>query len=251
MDRVRELTDAVAVELIKLRRSLILLLMVVAPGMIGVLATMFVFTGNTTTEWPTFAMSNAAIWAFFMLPMTLTAITALLGQIESGAGSGGGMWTHLGTLPVRRSTTLIAKHLIALACLVIMSALLIVAVVAAGSIGSLLAPQNALQGELPFALLARVLGLMFLASWLMTAIQTGVALWSKNFVTPLVVGIGGTFVCVAATTAKSGKFFPWLLPVNVLTPDETRLWWVIGLSVVGGLAVATAVISLLSRRDVG
>lgn len=246
MSWARELWSAFSAEMIKLRRSLVLLLIVAAPAMIGILGVMMQVSGNGPDAWEMRARGTLSIWALFMLPMTLTAITALLGQIESGPG----MWTHLGALPTRRSSVLIGKYLAALLTLVLMSSLLLFVEIGGGVLAGALTPEHALEGPVPVELLSGALGLMLVASLLMLSIQLSVAVWSNSFVTPVVVGISGTFVALVATAADNGKFFPWLLPVNVLVVDEGRKLFVLLFGSVGGLALASLMIPLLARRDV-
>jgi lantibiotic transport system permease protein len=66
---------------------------------------------------------------------------------------------------------------------------------------------------------------------------------------PVSVGIGGTFVAVAATSSQWGLVFPWLMPVNVLASEPDRALLAIAIGGIGGLVALTAMIIWLSRRD--
>lgn len=67
---------------------------------------------------------------------------------------------------------------------------------------------------------------------------------------PLVLSIGGTFVAVAATSAKEGLYFPWLIPTNALATDPARAALAIDVGFYGGLLLLVAMVIHMSRVDV-
>ena len=89
-----------------------------------------------------------------------------------------------------------------------------------------------------------------LAAVLMIAIQLWTALRFASFVPALVVGIGGTFFSVVATSAKAGVFFPWQMPVNMLATETWRLTTALGLGCGLGLVVLVLAVACLARREV-
>jgi ABC-2 type transport system permease protein len=56
-------------------------------------------------------------------------------------------------------------------------------------------------------------------------------------------------VSVAATSAKQGAFFPWLIPVNALASDPERSAMAISIGFFGGLAVLAAMLVHMSRYE--
>ena len=82
---------ALAVEAFKLRRSLALLLAAVAPLLIAVFVFFNLLRLEKGAPWAMTLQSSAAIWAFFMLPMSVTALTALVAHTEHGPRA----WDHL------------------------------------------------------------------------------------------------------------------------------------------------------------
>ena len=66
----------------------------------------------------------------------------------------------------------------------------------------------------------------------------------------LVVGIGGTFFAVVATSAKQGVFLPWQMPVNMLASEPWRVTTALGLGGGVGLLALIALTLHLSRREV-
>ena len=87
---------ALLVEVFKLRRSLALLLALVAPTLIAVFVFFNLLRLEHPSPWSMLLQTSAAIWAFFMLPMSVTALTALVAHMEHGPRS----WEPLRALPV-------------------------------------------------------------------------------------------------------------------------------------------------------
>ena len=69
---------ALFVEARKLNRSLAALLAIAAPSLIAVFVFFNMIRGKAPAPWDMWMGSASAIWAFFMLPMSVTALTALV-----------------------------------------------------------------------------------------------------------------------------------------------------------------------------
>ncbi len=235
-----------AVEFKKLNRSLVLLLAIAAPTLIALFNFFMQLRAKGPPEWPMITQGSAAIWAFFMLPMSVTALAALAAQMEHGPKS----WDHLFALPVARWRLLMAKIIAVVVVVAAMSlgvfCLAWLAAMAAGWIK----PEVAATGTFPALDFARTLGLMLAASMLLVAVQLWTSLRYRSFVPGLVLGIGGTFFAVVATSAKEGVFLPWQIPVNMLATDPVRVQTALAVGAVGGLIGFVVLIVHLSRRDV-
>ena len=99
------------------------------------------------------------------------------------------------------------------------------------------APALAATGPRDIAPFLLLLGRVFVAAWLLIAMQLWVALRHASFVPALAVGIGGTFFAVVATSAKIGMLLPWQLPVNQLASDPQRAQLTLLLGALGGVMV--------------
>jgi len=97
---------------------------------------------------------------------------------------------------------------------------------------------------------AATLGRIFLASWLLVAVQLWVALRYASFVPALATGIAGTFFAVVATSAKIGVVLPWQIPINQLAPDLDRALLALVLGCAGGGVALLAMAWHLARREV-
>ena len=92
---------------------------------------------------------------------------------------------------------------------------------------------------------------MYVAAVFVTALQWLIATRIRSFAVAVSVGIGGTFVAVAATSSKWGLYFPWLMPVNILASEPERANLAMTYGLTGGILVYLVGIIWLSRRDWG
>ena len=234
------------VEARKLNRSLAALLAVAAPALIAIFAFFMTLRGKAPMPWDMWMMNAAAIWAFFMLPLSVTALTALVAHMEHGPKS----WDHLRALPLPRWRLYAAKAVCVLAVVAVMSALVLAMTWAGVTLAAAIKPQVTPGGVFALNAYAGLFGKIYLAAVLMIAIQLWVALRFASFVPALAVGIGGTFFSVVATSAKQGVFFPWQMPVNMLATEAWRVQTALGLGLGLGVVAMVAALAHLSRREV-
>ena len=243
---VPSFSTALAVEAWKLRRSLALLLAAVAPLLIAI----FLFFNLTRLRqpmpWEMALQTSVAIWAFFMLPMSVTALTALVAHTEHGPRA----WDHLRALPLPRWHLYAAKALCVLGVVAAMSALLALLSTAAVMLAGWWKPAVAAAGTPDFAAYALLLARVFVAAWLLVAVQLWIALRYASFVPALATGIGGTFFAVVATSAKAGMLLPWQIPVNQLAAEPARADLTLALGCVGGAIAFGLMLWRMSRREV-
>ena len=239
------LAVAIAVEAVKLRRSLALLLAVVAPALIAIFVFFNLLRVDRAIPWQTTAQTSAAIRAFFMLPMSATALTALVAHTEHGPRA----WDYLRALPRPRWHLYAAKATVVLAVVAAMSLLLAGATAAAIEAAAWLKPQITPTGPRDGGGYLVLLGRVFLSAWLLVAVQLWIALRYASFVPALAVGIGGTFFAVVATSARLGAFMPWQIPVNQLATDPERAALALALGMVGGCAALGAMLWHLSHSE--
>jgi len=235
-----------SVEIRKLNRSLAVLLAVAAPSLIAIFTFFNLLRGKAPQPWEMWMVSAIGIWAFFMLPMSVTALTALVAHMEHGPKS----WDHLRSLPLPRWRLYAAKAVVVLAVVAVMSAATLVLTSGAVVLATTLKPALTPTGPLDIGLYATTMGQVFLAAILMVALQLWTALRFASFVPALVVGIGGTFFSVVATSARAGVFFPWQMPVNMLATEAWRLQVALSLGFGLGLVVLALAVAHLARREV-
>ena len=235
-----------SVEARKLNRSLAALLAIAAPSLIAVFVFFNMMRGKAPAPWDMWMGSASAIWAFFMLPMSVTALTALVAHMEHGPKS----WDHLRALPVPRWKLYAAKAACVLAVVAAMSLMVLAMVWAAVTAAAAIRPELVPTGTFDLTSYARTLAMMFLSALLLIALQLWTALRFASFVPALALGIGGTFFAVVATSAKQGVFLPWQMPVNMMATEVWRVNAALGLGGGLGLVALTAMVVHLSRRAV-
>lgn len=235
----------VAVEALKLRRSLVLLLCAAAPTLIAVLVFLMFLREDAARPFDRFTAAGAALWAYFMLPMTVTALTILIAQIEHAPRA----WNHILALPVPRPGIYLAKAIVVVLLCAGMSAGLAVMLPLTGVLAEASKPGVQLTGATPWRYTAELIARMFGGSMLLVAIQLWAALRLRSFVPPLVLGIGGTFVAVAATGAEEGAYFPWLIPVQALANDPEHGANALRLGLFGGLVVLAFMVVAMGRTE--
>jgi hypothetical protein len=235
-------------ELLKLKRTVAFRVIFVAPLLIAVLEFFALWKqrqfGPDFKLWETVPKTMLSIWAIFMMPLLITLETALVSGIEHGDKH----WKHILALPVRRPTVYLAKFVVAQALIAGSTLILCLLTVLVGLASSRLRPELANSGPVPYGWIAKNAMLVWLAAWLIIAIQTWVSIRWSSFTIALGVGIGGTFFAVFAASARLGKFYPWLLPLNVFTDERmvAALW----LGVLGGVVAVVAGCFEFARRDV-
>ena len=236
----------VFVEARKLNRSLAAVLAVAAPSLIALFTFFNLLRGKAPMPWDMWMLNASAIWAFFMLPMSVTALTALVAHMEHGPRS----WDHLRALPLPRWRLYAAKAVCVFAVVALMSAAVVAMSWGAVALAAAIKPQLQPTGAFELAQHAATMGRIYLAAVLMISIQLWVALRYASFVPALAVGIGGTFFSVVATSAKQGVFFPWQMPVNMLATEAWRANTALGLGLGLGAVALVAALAHLSRREV-
>ncbi|PIB93856.1 ABC transporter permease [Caulobacter sp. FWC2] len=237
---------ALSVELRKLNRSLAAVLAVAAPSLIAIFAFFNLLRADKAPPWAMFLQASAGIWAYFMLPMSVTALTALVAHMEHGPRS----WDHLRALPVPRWRLYAAKAVCVIGIVVIMTALNLLLTFGAISLAAIIKPAVAPIGDPDLSRFVLLNVKVVAAATLLIAIQFWTAVRFSSFVPALALGIGGTFFSVVATAAKQGVFFPWQMPVNMLAKEAWRVDTALALGGGLGLIALIAAIAHLARREV-
>jgi ABC-2 type transport system permease protein len=243
----RVLSASLIVEAIKLNRSLALALTLIAPALIGVYTLFNAMRLDEPREWGMWLAGNAFIWASFMLPMSVTALSALTAQMEHSPNS----WDHLRSLPIPRWTIYAAKAVLLIVLVGLMSMAVPAAIAGALVIAGWVNPQSSPTGSVDVVAIASLYGRVAIASLLVAALQFWTAIRYASFVPALVLGIGGTFFALVAHSAEHGIYFPWLMPVHALAIDPTRFGPALALG--GGLGAFALVLAVahLAARDPG
>ena len=239
---------ALHAELLKLKRTLAFRVIFVLPMLIALLQFLVILRTKTYARgfnlWQTHPTNSFQIWAVFMMPLLIALVTALLNGIEHSDKQ----WKHLFALPVPRYAVYFAKLIVAQGLILTSTLVLGVLTVVVGVAGTYLRPELANAGPVPYVWLLKQVAFVWLASWLIIAIHTWISMRWSGFPIALGAGIGGTFFALFAAGASLGKYYPWLLPMNIFVDGRfaTALWLGIG----GGIVAALIGCVEFTRRDV-
>jgi hypothetical protein len=249
------LARALSAEWLKLRRTLALWLVPIAPLVIVALQLAIVLerTGYYRQQgfadiWENYAQQTVFLWALLMLPLFITLETALLGNLEHANQQ----WKHLFALPVSRGALYGAKQLIAMLLIGLSMLALYLTIVVSGLAIRLIVPGLGFEAPVPWLRLLQYVGLAYLASWLVIAIHTWVSLRWRSFVVAIAVGIGAMVVAVVIFQSGWNRWYPWTLPgmITYSLEEGLRPWVEVGLGGLGGIAAAALGGWNVTRRDV-
>jgi pimeloyl-ACP methyl ester carboxylesterase len=242
---------ALAGETLKLKRTLALWLIVVAPVLVALLGVLLqaiaVIRGRgnlAAVFWESHARESLTIWAVFLLPLVIALEAALLCGIEHGEKQ----WKHIFALPIPRYAVYGAKFVMLQSLILLSTLLLCLLIIFSGWALMIWHPELAGAGAPPVSfILGRGLQ-CWLAAGLILSANLWIALRWPGFTVPLAVGIAGTFFALFAASAAAAKYYPWLLPINVLSGgDLLRIALTMGIS--GGVLLAALSCIDFVRRE--
>ena len=240
---------ALHAELLKLKRTLAFRVIFVLPFFVAILQFFVIYRTKKFAPgfdlWQTHPTNSFQIWAIFMMPLLITLETALLNGIEHSDKQ----WKHLFTLPVPRRSIYFSKFIVALGLILVSTLVLALLTVLVGVLAVSLKPELAnITGPVPYLTIAKQATQVWLAGWFITAIHTWISIRWSGFAIALGAGIGGTFFALFAASAFLGKYYPWLLPMNLFL--EGRFTTALVLGIAGGIVAAFLGCMEFVRRDV-
>lgn len=242
---------ALGAELMKLRRTLALRLTFLAPMLAGLLGLLVqsaaVSRGRgdlAGTFWESDIRSSLTVWAVFLMPLLITVETALLSGIEHAERQ----WKHLFALPAPRYAIYLAKFGVAQTLVLLSTLLVALFITLAGWLLISWHPSLSAAGRAPLLMIFSQALECWLAAGLILSTNLWVAIRWPGFTVPLAVGIAGTFFAIFAESAKAAEYYPWLLPMNVLS-GGARLRTALIVGIAGGLVVTVLGCIDFMRRE--
>ena len=248
-------------EMLKLKRTIALKMVVIAPAAIVLLVFFMASQAPYSTlgrsdangRWVALERTNLRFWGFLMMPLYLALQTALL----AGLDHTNNQWKSLCARPVARWTLYVAKLIVTLAMTAVSSLLLAFGIVAVG----LMLPHLHIDPRLvppppvPWGrILQDTLTMMGLAC-VALAIQHWVSLRWRTFSVAIGTGIVATIVGIfanAAGTQVGGwpQYFPWAMPMLVQSPRGPNLEVVLLAGTAVGAMIVAAGCWEFSRREI-
>jgi len=245
------LRRAVSAEILKLRRTPSVLLIVVGPLLINLVYGMNVQARHTDflvdDAWQLLARNMFGNWTVVILPLLCCAVTALWANFEHQSDQ----WKHLFALPIPRWAIYGAKWLLSLALMAISSVVFWAGVLLQGWVLRYLVPGFGFEAAAPAgAILQSVFGI-YLAAVLIITLHAWISLRWKNLILALGLGVGAFMTNVFAYHSETvGRVFPWTLPMRIRNIPGADPLEAIAISLAGALIVAALGGLHLARRDV-
>lgn len=213
------LKNILAAERLKLKRSKIWVLYVLAPFISVILAytnfhnnyKLFVQPGDN--EWIEAWTQVAVFMGSFVLPILVGIYAAFVCR---GEHIGGG-WKQLLALPVLRSRVFFAKSVMVAVMVAATMGILFILFMMVGFL-------NGLKGDLPFFAILGYVAQGSIACLPLIVLQLIVSIRFKTFGIPLAVSIGFTLPSILAANTLLGQIYPWTLPMlGMSPPDESPI----------------------------
>ena len=249
---MKMLARAISAELLKVKRTLALWMVFVAPLVVLSLQFLLLWQRGeapisrySSNPWVVIHLSTFNLYAVGMLPLFITLETALLAGIEHGPKA----WKQLFALPVPRATIVTAKMLVTAAMIAMSCIVLVFGTVLCGYALAAIFPQVDFSSGPPWSDLWTGAVSMFLASWLILVLHAWVALRWPSFAFASGFGMSATVGIALIASSKYWKIYPWALPVHAAGGSQFA-GLALTLGAFGGLAFAVVACWDLARRDV-
>ncbi len=209
------LAVALGAELLKIRRTLMLMLALLSPLLLGVQEVAVswerVRSGVAPYDgsWVNQAQTMMLLWNLMLLPLLIPLQTALLAGVEHSSRG----WKRLFATPVPRWTVYMAKLIVSMGLFGLSMVLLDVTIVLAGMLLNAMAPALGLTFDtIPWRVLLEATARAYLASWLFIALHTWIACRWPSFVLAMGVGIAATAAGMVVWSSDYGLYYPWTIP---------------------------------------
>jgi len=250
---------ALHAEMLKMKRTIALKMVVLAPAIVVSLV-FFIVTqapysslhrNGIKDEWTGLASLSLFFWALLMMPLYVTLESSLVAGLDHSENH----WKSLLARPVPRWSIHVAKLIAVVAMTATATLALLCGILLSGAILPHVQPQVVFGFPVPWPAMARdcaqVTGLMFLP----LTIQQWVSLRWKSFSVATGAGIVATvvaFFAVAASRQVPGwpQYFPWALPMLVLSKQAPNIPATLVISGALGLIVAAVSCWDFCRREV-
>lgn len=225
------------VELLKVRRSLALMMMFACPLMVALLMLAVELKSKRGWNLDMFWASNTAVWSYFMYPLYIALVAGLLNGNEHKNAT----WRVMLTMPLSARQLYLAKLLLAL-CFAVGANFALVGMV---SLSSYVLRQvgHVLPGTLSFSIWYRVL-ILSLAALPIVVVQHWVSWRVQNIVAPLALGVIATMGITQIGQSQDWIYYPWayiMTAVHATSADARTLALQLSLALGFGLLLISTV----------
>ena len=252
------LISALSAESLKLKRTIALKLVVLAPLAVVLLTLLMASQAPFTTlrraatidPWGPLCRVNLQFWGLLMLPLYVTLQTTLIAGLDHADNQ----WKALFARPVPRWTAYAAKMIVVVFMVAASAAVLVSGVLLEGRILHWLDPRLGFGAAAPTASLVKQAAQMTGLSFLFLAIQHWVSLRWRSFAVAIGFGIVAivTSFAMLLSAGQYGawpQYFPWSLPMLVIARQPQNVDAALWLGGLAGIAAAVAGCFEFCRRE--
>lgn len=200
--------EILAVELLKLKNSKILWIVVLAPafmvlqGVINLRRYYDLFTGQGQNVWEQLYTQSMIFYVMILFPVLISVVMTLVARLEN-AHQG---WKQYLSLPVKREAIYVIKFITACGLVFVNILALIISMLLAGFlIGA--------EGNLPYQTLVSRPMAAYFAALPMMAILYVLSVRYTQMTVPLGIGIGLTLPAMVVANSKYWLIYPWTYPI--------------------------------------
>jgi hypothetical protein len=253
------LARALHAESLKLKRTIALKMVVLAPLTVIVL-TLFMASQapfstvrrlSPTDHWTALVRVNLQFWGLLMLPLYFTLQTALIAGLDHSDNQ----WKALFSRPVPRWTVYIGKLLFLVAMTATSTAVLAAGMLLEGMLLRSVAPELRLAFPGPVGMIVQRTAAMTALAFLPLTVQHWVSLRWRSF--SIAVGVGVIAIVTSFGMLLSAgpygawpEYFPWSLPMLVLARHPVNLHLTVWSATAAGVAVAVLGCINFCRREI-
>jgi hypothetical protein len=201
------------VEILKIRRSLAVLMLFAIPALVVVLNTLMLakrpgFDKVTVRTLEFYWMGNTSLWCYFMLPLYIALVSGLLNGHEHKNHT----WRLMMTLPVNQSRLFVTKAIL----------VWLFAIASTTALAGASAAIVALLGGSPppvWSAIARI----SLACIPIVIIQHAVSWRFQNIVAPLAFGVLATMGITQIGSSSDWIWYPWTYPMMAVNGSDPAM----------------------------
>ncbi len=249
---MKALATMCRIEVLKLRRTLALWMVLIAPAVVVSLQMLIWASSKSAFDvdadlWLSFHQNILSMWAVFMQPLFVALVAALVYHVDHSSQG----WLRLFLLPVPRWTVPAAKLAVVLAMVVAATAVLQVLSLAGTWAAQAMNSRIVLPEYVPLGVLLSRTAQVLLTSLVVAVVQNAVSLRFASVSVSLGVGITGAFVALFASSWKYGPYYPWLMALHTIHGKPEVVARILWLSPTVALLGIAATMVYASRRDPG
>ncbi len=247
---MKALLSLLRAEILKLKRTLALWMVLVAPAVVVAMQIMLLLNRKAGWDadvdyWKFFATTTLSMWSIFMLPLFTALMVALVYGFEHGTNG----WLKLYTLPVPKWSVVAAKQIVTALLLLTSTAALAALIIAGGFVLDALHPGLEMPARIPLGTICARAGLTFASALAILALQNWVSMRWSALSASVGVGIAGTFFALFASGWKYGYLYPWLIPIRVLYGDGYHSSIALMAGILGGLLIFAGTVYQSVKKD--